>query len=111
MSRNIAVVGCGGIGSFFIATLDKLINTKQLPECIFTCFDDDYIESERRKKNEVAYSNKSKFQPFRCPKCKNEQMIYGKPATKVKCLVCEKILSESTGGKGKIKARILEVLG
>ena len=28
-------------------------------------FDDDYIESEKRKKNEVAYSPKSKFQPFR----------------------------------------------
>jgi len=52
----------------------------------------------------------SKFIKVRCPKCKNEQIIFGKPATTVKCLVCNKIIAESTGGKGKVKARILEVL-
>lgn len=39
-------------------------------------FDDDYIESEKRKKNEVAYSNKSKFQPFRCPTCSKPWRYY-----------------------------------
>lgn len=53
---------------------------------------------------------KSKFIKVRCPKCKNEQVIFGKPASTVKCLVCSRILTDSTGGKGKIKARILEVL-
>ena len=52
----------------------------------------------------------SKFIKIRCPKCKNEQIIFGKASSKVKCLVCNKILSEPTGGKGKVKARILEVL-
>jgi len=52
----------------------------------------------------------SKFVKIRCPKCKNEQIIFGKAATKIKCLVCGKIIAESTGGKTKIKARILEVL-
>ena len=52
----------------------------------------------------------SRFIKVRCQKCKNEQIIYGKPATQTKCLVCDKVLSEPTGGKGKIKARILEVL-
>ncbi|HLC56285.1 MAG TPA: 30S ribosomal protein S27e [Candidatus Nanoarchaeia archaeon] len=52
----------------------------------------------------------SKFIKIRCPKCKNEQIIFGKTATIIKCLVCEKILAEPTGGKSKIKARILEVL-
>ena len=52
----------------------------------------------------------SKFIKIRCPKCKNEQIIFGKASSKVKCLVCEKVISEPTGGKGKIKARILEVL-
>jgi small subunit ribosomal protein S27e len=52
----------------------------------------------------------SKFVKVRCPKCKNEQIIFGKTASLVKCLVCGKILAESTGGKGRIKARILEVL-
>lgn len=52
----------------------------------------------------------SKFIKVRCPKCKNEQIIFGKPASTVKCLICSKELVESTGGKGKIKARVLEVL-
>ncbi|RME77855.1 30S ribosomal protein S27e [Candidatus Woesearchaeota archaeon] len=52
----------------------------------------------------------SKFIKVRCAKCKNEQIVFGKPATTVRCLVCEKPLAESTGGKARIKARILEVL-
>ena len=52
----------------------------------------------------------SKFVKVRCPKCKNEQITFGKTATKVDCLVCGKILAEPTGGKSKVKARILEVL-
>ncbi|MBI5398136.1 30S ribosomal protein S27e [Candidatus Woesearchaeota archaeon] len=52
----------------------------------------------------------SKFIKIRCSKCKNEQIMFGKTSTSVKCLVCEKPLAESTGGKAKVKARILEVL-
>ena len=52
----------------------------------------------------------SKFVKIRCPKCKNEQIIFGKASSEVKCLVCGKVLAESTGGKTKVKARILEVL-
>lgn len=52
----------------------------------------------------------SKFIKVRCPKCKNEQIMFGKAATRVQCLVCAKPLSEPSGGKAKIKARILEVL-
>ncbi len=54
---------------------------------------------------------KSKFIKVRCPKCKNEQIIFGKSASTIKCLVCENEIAEPTGGKTKIKARILEVLG
>ncbi|MFW5865681.1 MAG: 30S ribosomal protein S27e [Nanoarchaeota archaeon] len=53
----------------------------------------------------------SKFIKVRCPKCKNEQIIFGKSASLVKCLVCEKELAEPTGGKTRVKARVLEVLG
>jgi small subunit ribosomal protein S27e len=53
----------------------------------------------------------SKFVKIRCPKCKNEQITFGKSSTAVKCLVCAKPLVEPTGGKSKVKARILEVLG
>ena len=52
----------------------------------------------------------SKFIKVRCNKCKNEQIIFGKSAHKVTCLVCSTILAESAGGKAKIKARVLEVL-
>ena len=52
----------------------------------------------------------SKFIKIRCPKCKNEQIMFGKTSTTVKCLVCDKPLAEPTGGKAKVKARILEVL-
>jgi small subunit ribosomal protein S27e len=52
----------------------------------------------------------SRYVKIRCPKCKNEQIMFGKSSTSVKCLVCGKDLAESTGGKSKIKARILEVL-
>ena len=54
--------------------------------------------------------SKSKFIKLRCTKCKNEQIVFGKAAHIVKCLVCGKELTEPTGGKSKIKSRILEVL-
>lgn len=53
---------------------------------------------------------KSKFIKLRCPKCKNEQIVFGKAASTVKCLVCEKVIAEPTGGKSRVKARVLEVL-
>jgi len=53
---------------------------------------------------------KSKFIKVRCFKCKNEQIIFGKSAKNIKCLVCNKTLCESTSGKSRIKAQILEIL-
>lgn len=52
----------------------------------------------------------AKFIKLRCSKCKNEQIIFGKSSTGVNCLVCGKKVSDPTGGKSKIKARVLEVL-
>jgi len=52
----------------------------------------------------------SKFIKVRCPKCRNEQIMFGKASTVIKCLVCGRVLAETSGGKSKIKARILEVL-
>lgn len=70
--------------------------------------------TEKRKEEQKGRTKmketKSKFVKVRCAKCKNEQIIFGKASTKIKCLVCDTILSEPTGGKGRIKARILEVL-
>ena len=53
---------------------------------------------------------RSRFIKIRCPKCKNEQIMFGKAASPVDCLVCGKNLAESTGGKSKVKARVLEIL-
>ena len=52
----------------------------------------------------------SKFVKIRCPKCKNEQIVFGKVTTVAKCLVCTRPIAEPTGGKSKVKASILEVL-
>ncbi|MBY9005023.1 MAG: 30S ribosomal protein S27e, partial [Candidatus Lokiarchaeota archaeon] len=40
----------------------------------------------------------------------NQQIVFGCSATDVKCLVCEKVLIQSTGGKARILTKILEVL-
>lgn len=53
---------------------------------------------------------KGKFIKIRCSECKNEQIVFGKTSTYIKCLVCGKELCEPTGGKSKVKSRILEVL-
>ena len=52
----------------------------------------------------------SKFIKIRCPECKNEQIMFGKTSSKVDCLVCGKVLAEPSGGKSRVKARVLEVL-
>lgn len=51
----------------------------------------------------------SKFLKVTCSKCKNEQIIFNKASSNVKCLVCGSELAESTGGKAKIKSKVLQV--
>ena len=58
----------------------------------------------------VVQEPTSKFIKIRCPKCKNEQIIFGKVTSIVDCLVCSKNVAEPSGGKSKIKSRVLEVL-
>lgn len=53
----------------------------------------------------------SKFLRVKCENCKNEQIIFNKASTRVKCLVCGKELAEPKGGKAVIKTKILHVLG
>jgi len=53
---------------------------------------------------------KSKFVKVRCEKCKNEQIIFDRPSTEIKCLVCSEVLAKPNGGSVKIKG-ILEILG
>jgi len=52
----------------------------------------------------------SKFVRVKCSKCKKSQIIFGKAATRVRCLECEGIIAEPAGGKTKIRAKVEEVL-
>ena len=45
----------------------------------------------------------STFFKVKCEKCKNEQTVFEKVATKVECLVCGEVLAEPTGGKTRFK--------
>lgn len=42
--RNIHIVGCGGIGSYFCAEVSRLIKTQQLKETAVTVWDSDDVE-------------------------------------------------------------------
>ena len=51
----------------------------------------------------------SKFLRVTCSKCKNEQIVFNKASSRIKCLVCDSELSEPTGGKAKIKTKVIQV--
>lgn len=53
---------------------------------------------------------KTKFAKIQCSKCKNEQVMFGKPSTEIKCLICGALLAKPTGGKADVKCTVLEVL-
>jgi small subunit ribosomal protein S27e len=54
--------------------------------------------------------NKSKFLKIQCPECKNQQIVFGKASTKVRCKKCSNKLVDAKGGKARMKGKVLEVL-
>ena len=56
------------------------------------------------------YKTRSRFLRVKCNDCGNEQVIFGASASDIKCLVCEKPLAKSTGGKTNVKTQITAVL-
>ena len=50
------------------------------------------------------------FYRVKCQKCSNEQVIFGKTATLVKCAECGEVLAQPTGGRADVKATVLEAL-
>lgn len=52
---------------------------------------------------------RSKFLKVKCSNCSNEQIIFNKPSTEIKCLVCDSILGEPTGGLANVKTKIKKV--
>lgn len=63
-----------------------------------------------RMKEYILKETASKFIRVRCPKCKNEQVMFGKAATNVLCLVCGRELAAPLAGKSKVKAKVVELL-
>lgn len=53
---------------------------------------------------------KSRFIKVRCLKCKNEQIIFEKASSDVKCLKCGEEVAKGSSGKAKLKASLKEVL-
>ncbi len=53
---------------------------------------------------------KKGFLKVKCHECGNEQVIFSRPATQVKCIKCGALIAIPTGGKAAVKAEILEML-
>jgi small subunit ribosomal protein S27e len=52
----------------------------------------------------------SEFVKVKCKECKNEQVIFGKAASEVKCLVCGAVLAKPTGGRSQVDAKVLRTV-
>ena len=50
------------------------------------------------------------FIKVKCDKCKNEQIVFEKASSVVKCLVCGNVLAEPTGGIVELKSKAIETL-
>ncbi|TRO53914.1 30S ribosomal protein S27e [Candidatus Bathyarchaeota archaeon] len=53
----------------------------------------------------------SRFLRVRCISCESEQIIFSHSSTKILCQTCGETLAEPTGGKAKINAPVIAVLG
>ena len=58
----------------------------------------------------VIRENRSKFYKVKCSDCENEQTVFEKASTTVKCVVCGHDLSTPAGGKASCKAEIISEL-
>lgn len=56
------------------------------------------------------YWPSSKFLNVKCHDCMNEQIIFNKANTFVKCLVCGSTLAIPKGGKARVKCKVLSVV-
>jgi small subunit ribosomal protein S27e len=52
----------------------------------------------------------SRFLRIKCNKCKNEQVVFEKASSEVKCLVCGNVLATPTGGKVRTESKVIEAL-
>ena len=54
---------------------------------------------------------RSYFLRVRCPSCGNEQVIFSHASRVVRCLICDAVLAEPTGGKARVLAPVIAVYG
>ena len=54
-------------------------------------------------REELIAKPKNKFYRIKCNACGNEQIVFSCASTKIKCLVCNAELAETTGHKIKLK--------
>ncbi|MFQ6050662.1 MAG: 30S ribosomal protein S27e [Candidatus Hydrothermarchaeota archaeon] len=59
---------------------------------------------------EVIPKPKSRFLRVKCMDCGNEQVIFGCASTLIRCIICNKVLAEPTGGKAEVKTKVIEIL-
>ncbi|MGA2783320.1 MAG: 30S ribosomal protein S27e [Candidatus Bathyarchaeia archaeon] len=60
---------------------------------------------------ELIPKPQTNFLRVKCSKCANEQVIFDRPSVAPRCSVCDEVLAETTGGKAKLKAEVLQPLG
>ncbi len=53
--------------------------------------------------------NNSRFLKLEC-ECGNNQIVFNRASTLVRCNECNKILAKPISGKAKVQARVIEVL-
>jgi len=53
---------------------------------------------------------KSVFLKLKCLKCGNEQIVFERSSSFVKCKVCDEVIIEPSGGRAKIKGEIIQKL-
>ena len=58
----------------------------------------------------MEQETKKSFVKVRCHECGNEQTIFGRASTQVKCLKCSEVIATPRGGKAAIKAEIIELI-
>jgi small subunit ribosomal protein S27e len=57
---------------------------------------------------ELIPKPRSKFIRVKCPDCGNEQIIFNRAASVVKCNICDGVLAEPTGGLAKVRGEVIE---
>ncbi len=59
---------------------------------------------------ELIPKPRSVFLKVKCPKCANEQTVFERTSTYVKCTVCDELLAQPTGGKAKLRGEVVQQL-